>query len=302
MFPHTKQAMPVGRWGQWSPRVVQVLGLNPGLFTLSGSNTYLVGTGPSRILIDTGEGHPSYVPHLLDVMGRVGCTHISEILLTHWHHDHIGGVKDLLRRLGNIPVRKFKQNAHKMCWRELVPFERGIRLLEGVQWEEIHDGDVFRTEGATIRAIYTPGHTFDHVCFFLEEDDALFSGDNVMGIGTSVFIELNNYMESLKKISDLRPTRIFPGHGPLIWDGIEKIKFYIDHRQQRIDQVKSVLSPTTTKSLSDVFAAVYPHVHDPSLIEGAKGNAEIVLEYLVSNGVATREKDGGWMLASRSKL
>lgn len=297
MLQHTKQAMPVGRWGQWSPRVVQVLGLNRGAFTLAGSNTYLVGTGPSRILIDTGEGQMSYIPHLRDVMRRVECTEISEILITHWHSDHTGGIKDLLRELGNIPVRKFTGNTHKMKQGENKAMEEGRHGLQGVSVEPMGDGEVFRADGATLRVCYTPGHSWDHVCFFLEEEGSLFSGDNVMGVGTSVYIDLNDYMASLHKILELRPTRIYPGHGPLIFDGIEKIKFYINHRQQRIDQVTAVLSSSTPMTLNDVFRAVYPHVSEPSLIEGAKGNAQTVLDYLVSSGVAARESGGGWVLS-----
>jgi len=296
MLQQTKQAMPVGRWGQWSPRVVQVLGLNRGPFTLTGSNTYLVGTGPSRILIDTGEGQMSYIPHLRDVMRRVGCTEISEILITHWHGDHTGGIKDVLREWGNIPVRKFTGNTYKMKQGEMKAVEKE-RALRGVSFEPMSDGEVFRADGATLRACWTPGHSWDHVCFFLEEEGSLFSGDNVMGVGTSVYIDLQDYMTSLHKILELKPTKIYPGHGPLILNGIEKIKFYINHRQQRIDQVTAVLTSSTPMTINDVFRAVYPNVTEPSLIEGAKSNSEIVLEYLVSTGVAHRETGGGWVLA-----
>ena len=75
-----------------SPRVVRVLGGNPGAFTLQGTNAYLIGTGPRRWLLDTGEGKPAFVANLRAAMTAEGVTELEGILLTHWHLDHVGGV------------------------------------------------------------------------------------------------------------------------------------------------------------------------------------------------------------------
>jgi glyoxylase-like metal-dependent hydrolase (beta-lactamase superfamily II) len=81
------------------------LGSNPGSYSLQGTNTYLVGTGSSRILIDTGEGKRDYLTTLKEGMRQAGCTSISQIVVSHWHHDHLGGVSSVLEDHGsNIPV------------------------------------------------------------------------------------------------------------------------------------------------------------------------------------------------------
>ena len=83
-----------------SERVTAALGMNPGPFTLMGSNTYLVGTGKKRILVDTGEGLDEYLPVLEEAMEKSGCEGIQEILITHYHHDHVGGIDSIQRRFG----------------------------------------------------------------------------------------------------------------------------------------------------------------------------------------------------------
>ena len=80
-----------------SPRVVRVLGMNPSPYTLTGTNCYLIGSGTSRVLLDTGEGVPEFVDVLRDAMRKVGCTRIQEIVLSHWHRDHSGGVASVQR-------------------------------------------------------------------------------------------------------------------------------------------------------------------------------------------------------------
>ena len=109
---------------------------------------------------------------------------------------------------------------------------------------EIHplaDGAVVRTEGASLRAIHTPGHAADHLCFLLEEERSLFSGDNVLGVGTTVIPhedgDLLDYMNSLERLLGEEPTVIYPAHGPKITDGCGKLREYIAHRQQRERQI-----------------------------------------------------------------
>ena len=97
-----------------SPRVVRVLGGNPGAFTLQGTNAYLIGTGHRRWLLDTGEGRPAFAANLRSAMEREGVTELEGILLTHWHRDHVGGVAD---------ARKVARDAR-------LASDRGIHALE----------------------------------------------------------------------------------------------------------------------------------------------------------------------------
>eukprot|EP01047_Picozoa_sp_COSAG01_P076582 COSAG01_NODE_13496_length_1577_cov_11.987145_1_plen_178_part_00 len=91
-----------------SPRVTTVLACNPSSFSLQGTNTYLVGSGPRKILVDSGEGRADYLGALEQAMAACGCAAIEQIVITHWHHDHLGGVPSIQERFGpGIPVRKY---------------------------------------------------------------------------------------------------------------------------------------------------------------------------------------------------
>jgi glyoxylase-like metal-dependent hydrolase (beta-lactamase superfamily II) len=108
------------------------------------------------------------------------------------------------------------------------------------------------------RAIYTPGHSKDHLSLYLKEENSLFSGDCILGETTAEFEDLYDYMNSLHKILDLKPSTIYPGHGPVVKDGIDRIKQYIDHRNQRNDQIIDVLkSSNKPLSVEDLVKEIY---------------------------------------------
>ncbi len=233
-----------------SSRVAVALGQNPGMFTGPGTNTYLVGTGSKRFLLDTGSGHDEYMPVLEEALARVGCTEIEGIVLTHAHPDHIGGVRQVRAHFGAMPVYKLpwpSQGDLQAPGREneTGPKRNPDRLADG-PLEILQDGDVIETEGARLRAIFTPGHAPDHLCFLLEEEHNLFSGDNVLGIGTTVIPaesgSLADYMDSLERLLAENPREIYPAHGPLIKNAGDKIKQYLSHRRDREKQVLEALA------------------------------------------------------------
>jgi glyoxylase-like metal-dependent hydrolase (beta-lactamase superfamily II) len=216
---------------RWSERVVTALGQNPGAFTGPGTNTYLVGTGRERILLDTGQGLPAYLPVLERALAESGAR-IGEIVLTHGHPDHLGGVRGIRERFGKLRVSK-------RPWPE-ADGAMGCRV------RAIDDGDVVAVEGATLRAVHTPGHAEDHLCFVLEEEGALFSGDNVLGVGTTVIPaqggDLGLYLRSLERLLAERPGTIYPAHGPRIADGCAKLREYVAHRLAREREILAALA------------------------------------------------------------
>ncbi|EKD14207.1 uncharacterized protein L3040_003653 [Drepanopeziza brunnea f. sp. 'multigermtubi'] len=202
-----------------SARVIRVLGGNPGKFTLQGSNTYIVGTGRQRILIDTGEGKPAWIASLKEALRTENAT-ITKALITHRHYDHVGGIHDLL---------------------EFSPTTIIYKYLPDEGQNEIKDGQHFEVEGASLRTLHSPGHTRDHVVIILEDEDAMFTGDNLLGHGTAVFEDLTVYLESLENMRSKFHGRAYPGHGAVVEGGPSKIIEYIKHRQVRENQVIQTL-------------------------------------------------------------
>jgi glyoxylase-like metal-dependent hydrolase (beta-lactamase superfamily II) len=263
----------------WSERVVVALGQNPSAFTGPGTNTYLVGTGKRRILLDTGDGREEYLPILEQALERAGCEGLQEIVLTHGHPDHIGGVESVMKRLGEVKVSK-------RPWPETdvnYPFEMTA----------IDDGCVIKTEGATLRGLHTPGHCPDHLCFVLEEEAAVFTGDNVLGIGTTVIPaesgSLSDYMASLDRLESEQPKRIYPAHGPCIENGSAKVREYIEHRLAREQQILAALG-SETRTVIEIVRTVYAGY--PEMLFPAAGQSVTShLVKLAAEGVVSREEN-----------
>jgi glyoxylase-like metal-dependent hydrolase (beta-lactamase superfamily II) len=265
----------------WSPRVAVALGQNPGIFTGPGTNTYLVGTGRRRILLDTGQGVDAYLPVLARALAENDCA-IQEIVLTHGHPDHVGGAIHVLERFGRVPVSK-------------LPFP-GMDGPEQLEIRALADGAVVETEGATLRAIHTPGHAADHLCFLLEEERALFSGDNVLGVGTTVIParggDLGDYLRSLERLLAEEPGRIYPAHGPVIPDGVAKIREYLAHRAERERQILAALEALGPSVVPAVVKRVYTDV--PEVLHAAAAlSVTSHLLKLEREGIAARDDAAG---------
>ena len=184
-----------------TPLVGRVLGLNPGMMTGPGTNTYLIGRR-DPILLDTGAGVDDYVPLFGRYLDERGWSQPSRVVLTHRHRDHLGGVPQLRERYRGLRVAK-------MIYRD-------DGLPENV--ENLADGARIEGDGATLVAIHTPGHASDHLCYYLEEEKAVFTGDVVLGGSTTVIPaedgDLHDYLNSLKRLQGLDVQRIYPAHGP----------------------------------------------------------------------------------------
>ena len=287
-----------------SPRVVRVLGGNPSKFTLQGTNTYLIGTGSKRILLDTGEGKPVWATSLKKTLEDEEAS-VDRILLSHWHPDHVGGVKDALKlpACKDAKVYKNDPNAGQETFAdgEVISYEPPAGQLD------IEDGQVFATDGATLTAFHCPGHTTDHMAFILKEEDAMFTGDNVLGHGTAVFEDLAAYMDSLNRMQHQFAGRAYPAHGAVIEDGKAKIKEYIAHRKEREDQILAVLKGEPPESDGEGWRSMsivkiiykdYPeHLHKP-----AEGSVIQVLKKMEKDGRVRKNGDGTWSLTGKAAL
>lgn len=232
-------------------RVRRLLGLNPGLMTGPGTNTYLVGER-QPLLIDTGAGVAEYPSLLSGFVQAERLGKISRVLLSHRHRDHMGGVTDVRRLFPGVPVAKLIRNDPSLP----------------VPMEPLEDDAVVAGEGVTLHALHTPGHASDHLCYYLAEEQALFTGDLILG-GTTTVIppddgDLGEYLASLRRLLDLPIQRIYPGHGPVIEPARPTIEAYIAHRLERERQIVNALragAATIPAIVARVYAEVDPALH-----------------------------------------
>ncbi|KAL2009799.1 hypothetical protein VTN00DRAFT_5606 [Thermoascus crustaceus] len=290
------QLVPLPEVERLSASVVRILAGNPGKFTLQGTNTYLIGRGPQRLLIDTGEGRPSWPTLLKSVLSEEKAT-VEKALITHWHHDHVKGIPDLLKICPNAKVYKHQPD-------------------EGQ--EDIKDGQVFKVEGATLRALHTPGHTVDHMVFIFEEENAIFTGDNVLGHGTAVFEDLSAYLSSLQKMQNRVSGRGYPGHGAVIENATARIVEYIRHRQQREDEVMRVLrsgkldegvnkdEPSPERETSwtpiELVKVIYRDVPESLHLPASHGVLQVLMKLEAEGKVQHDMRSGKWSVSTRGPV
>lgn len=261
-----------------APGIRRVLAPNPGPMTGPGTNTYLVGRGAIAV-VDPG---PAIAPHLDAILAEAGAP-VTSIWLTHAHPDHASAVGALQARTG----------APLVAWATPNP-TYVIEDLRGPEWA-IADGEWIEHDEERYRALHTPGHASDHLCFWRPEDGVLFTGDVVVGKGTVVIAppdgHLADYLATLERLRALPPRRILPGHGDPIEDAVGKLTEYLEHRLARERQVLEALSKgeVTLDSLLDaIYAAVDPRLR-PVAAQQLQGH----LEKLVAEGRAT-PTDQGW--------
>ncbi len=260
MIPYVRDiAFEYGRVDQVSPLIRRVIANNPGPFTYTGTGTYIVGRGDVAV-IDPG---PDMADHLSAILAATRGERITEILVTHHHSDH----SPLSRPLAAESGAKIHGRAVAS-----TPVETDVKLEAGYDVFTpdltVGTGTVVSGPGWTIEAIHTPGHTSNHVCYALREENALFSGDHIMGWSTTVITppdgDMGDYLASLEKVRARGFATLWPTHGAPVTDPDPFIEAYAAHRRDRERQILSRLSAgdTTIKSMvPTIYAAVDPRLH-----------------------------------------
>ena len=246
---------------QVTPHAGVVLAENPSPMTLEGTNTWVLRApdAPDCVVIDPGEDDERHL--------RAVAAHgpVALVLLTHRHHDHAGGARRF-QELTGAPVRALDPS-----------------LVLGS--EALADGDVVTAAGVELRVVATPGHTSDSLSFLLTPDNAVLTGDTVLGRGTTVIAHpdgaLGPYLESLRRLADLAPdTTVLTGHGPELPDVAAVATAYLAHREERLDQVRDALARLGPQAspravVEDVYADV-----DRALWPAAELSVRAQLDYL----------------------
>ena len=275
-------AAPYGVSEQLSPLVRRVLARNPSPFTYTGTGTYIVGHGTVAI-VDPG---PADAAHLDAVARAVAGERVSHLVITHTHMDHSPAAVPLRTRLG----------AQVVGCVPLVLSDDGPRADAGFDPSYAPDrvldtGETLEGPGWTLSALHTPGHTSNHLCYALEEERALFSGDHVMGWSTTVVAppdgDMADYMASLRLLLDRDDTRYYPTHGAPIDEPQRLVRHLMAHRRQRETQILGQLEGGP-QAIPAMVARMYTAVD--KRLWGAAGRS--VLAHLIAletRGIVARE-------------
>jgi glyoxylase-like metal-dependent hydrolase (beta-lactamase superfamily II) len=257
-----------------SPLVRRIVAPNPGPFTGPGTNTYLVGIDEVAV-IDPG---PDDQRHIDAIIGASMKERVRWVLLTHTHADHAPGTARLVKDTGAEVLaygkRLDKDNA-------VVP-DRIIGEGDGIEGTEFG-----------LKVLHTPGHAPNHLCFLLEEERVLFTGDTVLDGMFSLVSpqrggDMTQYLASLARMEKLRLSRLAPGHGDVIEDARHRIQEYVAHRRDRERQVLGFLKQQGPAKITDMVAVLYAdHGLAPPLVEAAGSQLHAHLLKLKSEGKVT---------------
>jgi len=256
--------------GSGTARARCVLAPNPSLMTLDGTNTWLIAEPGSAtaLVVDPGPADESHLRRVCDQAAAAG-QRIAQIVLTHGHLDHSEGAERLAELTG-APV---------------LAADPDLRLGDG----GMAPGDVLTSGGCEVRVIPTPGHTPDSVSLLLPADNALLTGDTVLGRGTAVIAwdgSLAAYLSSLDRLRALAESAqlavLLPGHGPLLPDPAGTLDYYLAHRRERLAEIRAALA-AGDRTITGIVHRVYADV-DPKLWPFAQWSVRAQLEYLSGLG------------------
>src|SRR5919206_3574023 len=263
-----------------SPLVRRIVAPNPGPFTGPGTNTYLVGIDEVAV-IDPG---PDEAGHIDAIIGASMKERVRWVLLTHTHPDHAPGTTRLVKETGA----------------EVLAFTKKPKDGDVVPDRVIGEGATIEGTEFGLEVLHTPGHAPDHLCFFLEEERVLFTGDTVLDGSTAVINppdgDMAAYLQSLERLRKRRLTRLCPGHGDVLDDPKAILSEYVAHRMERENQILEVLSAGPSK-ISELVAKIYVEV--PAALHDMAGRSVLAhLQKLKAEGrVSGRDANSAWKVA-----
>lgn len=276
-----------GACEQVSPLIRRVVARNPGPFTYLGTGTYIVGHGQVAV-IDPG---PDIEEHLQALLAATRGETVSHIFVTHNHSDHSPLSPALAAATGAV-IHGFAQKAVAGEMESRMEAGRDTSFKPQV---DVSGGGVFHGEGWTLEAIPTPGHTSNHVCFALAEENALFSGDHIMGWSTTVITppdgDMGAYFASLDRILARGFQTLWPTHGPPITEVRPFIQAYIDHRRAREAQVLGAVAAGHGR-IKAMVPVLYKDV-DPRLHPAAAHSVMAHMLLLVRDGKVVTDGEPG---------
>jgi glyoxylase-like metal-dependent hydrolase (beta-lactamase superfamily II) len=257
-------------------RVIPITGTNAGPMTGRGTNAYLI-PGARPTLIDAPEASDAFVERVASALDaeQPGAT-LSQVLVTHFHRDHIEGVDALAKRWPGATFAKFPH---------------AVDASHAVMWTPLADGQTIAAGDGSFWVLHTPGHAPDHVAFLELRSSILFCGDLLVNGGTVAINptaggDLARYLKSLRRLLEDQPRRIYPGHGPPVDNPGALIRAYITHRLGREQQIVDELAKAAG-TVEELTARVYPEV-GPELQAAARENLRAHLFKLQAEGRATQ--------------
>ncbi|MFM7084092.1 MAG: MBL fold metallo-hydrolase [Hyphomicrobium sp.] len=242
-----------------APGIVRVVAKNPSPFTFKGTNTYMVGTSTLAV-IDPG---PEDEAHLNTLLRLAEGRKISHILITHAHRDHCDGARYLSQKTG-APIAAFGRKTLSQRVSRLARI-RSAALVDYTFSPDmpLHNEETLESEDWKLKALHTPGHAPDHLCFALDKSRVLFTGDHVMAWNTTVVAppegRMSDYIASLEVLLKRRDRLYLPGHGGRLESPLRTVKAYLAHRQWREQAILAEIR-RGSQCVSDILEKVYPNV------------------------------------------
>lgn len=281
--------LPTGVAMSLSSLVARVLAPNPSPFTFTGTQTYVVGSSDVAV-IDPG---PDEADHLAALMAAIAGRPVVAIVCTHTHRDHSPAARPLSAMTGAPVIGCAPLTLEDDGPRADAAFDAAYRPDR-----VLADGERLAGDGWTLEAVATPGHTSNHLCFALVEEQALFTGDHVMGWSTSVISppdgDMADYMRSMQRLLEREDAVYYPAHGEPIDNPQRLVRGMMGHRKQREGQILRFLERNGDSVIPDMVAEMYKGV-DPRLHPAAGRSVLAHLIDLDQRGIV-RAADGLWQM------